>query len=310
MKKGMAIALSTALALLVVGGAVYFNLAADSNDGDAEFATAEEYRLGENREQSYELAADWYRRAAEQGHAAAQETLAQMYFTGQGVSKSEAKELEWRRKAAHNGHPLAQFNLGSMYFEGEGVPENQNEAVKWWRKAANQGQPEAQLKLGAAYALGKSVEEDLRVAYKWIYLASLHDTDGAQETLELVEQLMDPGKAEAILAKIDALEWLEKWRDDGAGGSQNAMEKPDTDERPVSDSREPSRDQYQAAPAASMSHEDQQRCLIFVNMQLQMATANSRIFGENYAVQQFMENVLEDQGQECIDYAQQQGIFR
>ena len=216
MKKGMIIALSAALALFVVGGTVYFNLSTDSNDGNAEFATAEEYRLGEKREQSDELAADWYRRAAEQGHAAAQEMLARMYFAGRGVAQSEEKELEWRRKAAHNGLPISQFTLGLMYLEGSGVTADRSEAVNWWQKAANQGHPEAQLKLGLSYAIGKGVEEDLHVAYKWVYLASLLDAEGADESLERLEALMDDpgGEAIAIIAKFDAHKWLQERSED------------------------------------------------------------------------------------------------
>ncbi len=75
-------------------------LAQESENPETQYHLGTNFEKGEGGKQSYELAAQWYRKAAEQDYA------------------------------------LAAINLGRLYEKGLGVPQNQIEAFKWYAKAS------------------------------------------------------------------------------------------------------------------------------------------------------------------------------
>jgi TPR repeat protein len=85
------------------------------------------YLLGINvTEQSYEEAAQWYRKAADQGLANAQCKLGMMFSQGCGVAQSELEAARWFKMAAEQCDAEAQLNLGLLFEEDHAV-----EAAHW-----------------------------------------------------------------------------------------------------------------------------------------------------------------------------------
>ena len=87
-----------------------------ANNGDvfAQDTVGDMYTNGQCIEQSYETAAEWYRKAAEQGNAGAQYSLGFMYENRQGVEQSYKTAVEWYRKAAAQGHESAKEALRNL----------------------------------------------------------------------------------------------------------------------------------------------------------------------------------------------------
>ena len=142
------------------------------------------YNSGEGVVQSYEKAAEWYRKAADQGYHWAQDNLGDLYRDGKGVPQSDLAAAEWYRKAADQGLPGAQNSLGNLYYSGKGVEQDHRKAAEWYRKAADQGNKYSQLQMGN---LLENTWKDLRTAYKWYYLAYLNGHEDAQGKLNDIE---------------------------------------------------------------------------------------------------------------------------
>ena len=87
-----------------------------ANNGDvfAQDTVGDMYTNGQCVEQSYETAAEWYRKAAEQGNANAQYSLGFMYENRQGVSRSRGEARAWYRKAAAQGNESAKKALAKL----------------------------------------------------------------------------------------------------------------------------------------------------------------------------------------------------
>jgi TPR repeat protein len=178
---------------------------------------------------SWQLAAEWYRKAAEVGYAPAQCALGDCYAYGHGVPKDVDEALKWYRKSADQGNGAAQFELGLAYYQGtivsqdlpeamkwfrkaaeqndlmqaeeqfgimfrngEGVMKDWYEAVKWYRKAAEQGSFMAQGVLGLAYTSGDGVPINYIEAYKWSNLALGNGDWLSKDNLQFLEQKMTP----------------------------------------------------------------------------------------------------------------------
>ena len=107
-----------------------------------------------------------------------------IYNSGEGVVQSYEKAAEWYRKAADQGYHWAQDNLGDLYHDGKGVPQSDLAAAEWYRKAADQGNKYSQLQIGN---LLKNTWKDLKTAYKWYYLAYLNGHEDAQGKLNDIE---------------------------------------------------------------------------------------------------------------------------
>ena len=81
----------------------------------------------------------WYQMAAEQESADAQFALGVMYGKGDSVAQDYSEAVKWWRKAAEQGFAPAQYNLGKMYQEGQGVPQDLVQSYFWSSLAASRG---------------------------------------------------------------------------------------------------------------------------------------------------------------------------
>ena len=94
-------------------------------------------------------------RLAEQGNAEAQYRLGLMYDMGEDVNQDYSKAFEWYEKSANQGLASSQSKLGSMYRYGKGVEVNHAKASEWYWKAYEQGNEEAHYQLGTIYISNK-----------------------------------------------------------------------------------------------------------------------------------------------------------
>ena len=117
---------------------LYFRIAAQQGDANAQFNLALCYSQGQGVEQDQSEAARWYRKAAEQGDAKAQYNLARCYEHGKGVEQDQAEAIRWYRAAAEQGDAKAQFSLAGFYFEGNGVEKSWEKALLWTKRAHEQ----------------------------------------------------------------------------------------------------------------------------------------------------------------------------
>ena len=75
-------------------------------------------------------------------HAGAMCNLGYCYENGCGVPQSWEEAAEWYRRAADKGEKTAMRNLGNCYAYGRGVAKDQQQA-EYWRNKANQAEPDA-----------------------------------------------------------------------------------------------------------------------------------------------------------------------
>lgn len=102
---------------------------------------------GDDTEQDFVAAANFYRVAAEAGNAMAQHNLSLMYEYGEGVDRDDAEALEWCIKAAEQGHAGSQNNLGVRFETGQGVNANIVQAARWYSRASIRGDEQARQNL-------------------------------------------------------------------------------------------------------------------------------------------------------------------
>ncbi|MDM1755230.1 sel1 repeat family protein [Acinetobacter towneri] len=95
------------------------------------------------------------KRSAEQGNAEAQYRLGLMYDMGEDIDQDYGKAFEWYEKSANQGLASSQSKLGSMYRYGKGVVVNHAKASEWYWKAYEQGNEEAHYQLGTIYISNK-----------------------------------------------------------------------------------------------------------------------------------------------------------
>ena len=90
--------------------------------------------LGDNTEnevaQDFGEALKWYQLAADQDNLDAQFALGLMYLKGQGVPKDHEEGMEWIESASEHDHPAALYHLGLAYDLGDGV-EPDDEYSNW-----------------------------------------------------------------------------------------------------------------------------------------------------------------------------------
>jgi len=132
---------------------------------------------------------------------------AQNYGTvpcGDLYSRSPLEDLT---RCAEQGRAAAEFALGLKYASGAGVPKDDVEAVRWYRLSAEQGYAEAQWLLGTMYAEGRGVPESDVVAYMWFDVSGAQGHISAQESRDIIEQLMF--REQIAEAQRLSLEWTE-----------------------------------------------------------------------------------------------------
>jgi TPR repeat protein len=85
------------------------------------------------------------------------------FYNGKSMPQSYQKAAELFRKAAEQAHAGAQFSLGGMYNNGEGVRQDTKTAYEWILRSAEQNYIPAVLAVGDVYMSGslcQTVESD------------------------------------------------------------------------------------------------------------------------------------------------------
>ena len=75
-------------------------------EAEAQIAIGNLYVHGNDIEQDYTKAFEWYEKAAKQGLAEAQTYVGLLYHTGQGVEMDYIKAKEWYKQACDNGDQI------------------------------------------------------------------------------------------------------------------------------------------------------------------------------------------------------------
>jgi hypothetical protein len=125
---------------------------ASAGDATAQIALGEQLAASAAAEHSalragetYQQAADWYRKAAAQGSIPGEMHLASLYRDGgKGFNRDLAQAFAWYRKAAEQGDATAQGTLGVLYSFGQGIAQNYAEAYFWLDLAASASSPDQQ----------------------------------------------------------------------------------------------------------------------------------------------------------------------
>jgi TPR repeat protein len=141
--------------------------AAEGGDPFAQFELALALDYGNDGEQDFEKASDWYAKAASQGHDAAEGNLLVQHVLGQASLRQPEVVFTQLKKRAESGDRESECNLGLCYQHGYGTSQNYEEAAAWFLRAAQAGLPMAQFNLGGLYYEGKGLQKDLGRAVEW-----------------------------------------------------------------------------------------------------------------------------------------------
>ena len=194
----------------------WFKKAAEQGDADAQYSLAICYAHGLGTEGNGEKAFEWYKKAAEQGHADAQYSLADAYDWGSGTEEDKEKAFEWYKKSAEQGHASAQCHLADAYAHGWGTEEDKEKAIEWYKKSAEQGHAVAQANLAYAYQNGEGTEEDKEKAFEWYKKSAEQGHAVAQNQLGLCYYNGDGTEED----EEKAFEWIEKAAEQNLGIAQ------------------------------------------------------------------------------------------
>ena len=96
----------------------------------SQFLEGENFRMGRNIVQDYNIARYWYTKAAKGGHAGAQNNLGVMCAEGLGGPVNHEKAVYWYMKSAEAGDSIAKGNLGMHLVEGNGTKRNYLKAAR------------------------------------------------------------------------------------------------------------------------------------------------------------------------------------
>ena len=185
-------------------------------DAEAMSRLGDRYFYGEEIEQSYEQAEEWYRRAAEAGDPAGMLGLGRCYEEGYDDQETA---VEWYRQAAEAGNAEAQYALGNRYYFGEGVEQDYALAVEWYQKAVEGGNIDAMNNLAYCYELGQGVEQDYARAIEWYQRAA--DT-GHAEAMNNLGFAYEYGKG-VEQNSAQAVEWYRRAVDAGSIDAMNNL---------------------------------------------------------------------------------------
>jgi hypothetical protein len=128
---------------------------------DADDQATEEPRLSR---QSFESAADWYRRAADAGFAPAMNNLGDLYGLGRLGKSDPQTAFQWHLAAARAGNPVGAFNVSLAYREGRGVARDIAEADRWarWSPVRFQDRDLSNPTLARTHFFGDTLAEPMR----------------------------------------------------------------------------------------------------------------------------------------------------
>lgn len=165
--------------------------AAGRNDEDAIALLGWFYDTGRHVPQSYQRAAELYRRVS-RDNPSVQWRLGVMYDLGQGVREDPEEAVRLFRAAAGaandaaNTSANANASLAVMYANGRGVRADFGQAMRYYRRAADLGSGAGFLGVGMLYQYGMGVGRSAPEAAAW-YLAAtaLRDTRARQLFTEL-----------------------------------------------------------------------------------------------------------------------------
>ena len=120
---------------------------ARSGDPAAQVFLGDYWASGEGGKEDSKRAVLWYWLAAEQGNDDAEYSLALCYREGKGVEKDIEAYRHWLERAARQENAAAQFDFGQYFELGyEGKP-NLSRAKYWYEKAAENGSKDASKRL-------------------------------------------------------------------------------------------------------------------------------------------------------------------
>lgn len=157
-------------------GCRYMRMAAEQNDGNAQYFYACCLKDGIGTIKDNRKAEKYFLLSAEQNNALAQETLGELYYNGDGFSVDKSKAFYYTKKAAENDMPQSMYNLGTLYLGHDFVEKDIDEAIYWLTKASDRGVKEAKNNLALAleekngvsgnisYMLTKAAEDGDNVA--------------------------------------------------------------------------------------------------------------------------------------------------
>jgi hypothetical protein len=132
----------------------------------SQYMEGENFRLGRNTVQDYNLARYWYTKAAKGGHAGAQNNLGVMCAEGLGGPADQEKAVYWYMKSAESGDATAKGNLGMHFAEGSGIRRNYLKAARLLKESLKSNPYDArdhQL-LAECYEHGVAGRNGLRLA--------------------------------------------------------------------------------------------------------------------------------------------------
>lgn len=133
---------------------------------ESQYLEGENFRMGRNTVQDYNLARYWYTKAARGGHAGAQNNLGVMCSGGLGGPVDQKKAVYWYMKSAESGDPTAKGNLGMHLVEGRGTKRNYLKAARLLKESLKTDPFDARdhLLLAECYEHGVAGRNGLRLA--------------------------------------------------------------------------------------------------------------------------------------------------
>lgn len=161
----------------------YFKNAADKGLPEAQFAYARACLLGLGTNKDIKLAYQYFKKAADQGLAIAQFQLAKLISSGKGIVGDNFLSTYYYKKAADQRLAAAQFLLGFRYEMGAGITQDYKMAHDYYQSAIKQGLQVAKNNLASMYIQGQHVKQNKKIAFKLYKEAADEGSVFAQHTL-------------------------------------------------------------------------------------------------------------------------------
>ena len=150
----------------------YYELSAKQKNSQAIFNLGFLYEKGKGVEQSYSRAKEHYLLSAELNNSSALNSLGYFYENGYGGEKDYKKAMQYYESAAQMNNNDAFTNLGFLYEKGFGCEQDYTKAKEYYELAAEQNNPLALNNLGCLYEKGFGCEQDYTKAIYYYELAA------------------------------------------------------------------------------------------------------------------------------------------
>ena len=168
------------------------------------YKTGQMYYFGDDVRQSFETAAQYYKRAVTTYHDRdGYFSLGLCYSQGLGVAKNLQKARASYKAAAERGHLGAQNNLAIMLEDGTGGERNKAKSLYWFRKAAAKESPVALNNLGSRekYKGNTTLAADYFMRAGEAYLKQ-YDGEGVLKTIDLLQGIGAAALARTLSDKL------------------------------------------------------------------------------------------------------------